>query len=503
MRDTAYILSARAGCTARWSGPTVCAGVADRQRGGVAVMLAVLLPVIIGFVGLSLELAQIYNRKVEMQAVADAIAISAAKKLNGTSEGLTSAVAAAREIAENGFLWTKLTHGYGNPIVFSEDAIRFGKSSDGSSEWLGFDAAKASPEGLAYVQVNTYALGLEYGKVNLMLMRVLKPEQSVQVGHVSVAGRRHLNATPLAICAMSKNPSAPIQARENSVGYSELTEYGFRRGVSYNLLKLNPASETPVNYLVDPISLPPKSYPSNFKIETVGQYVCTGTVELPRIIGDVNLQNDFPIEKLLNHLNSRFDLSKGACNPKSAPPDSNIRQYPYGTNNWMAKPKGQVAQIATSAGRAESIADLPPPNDQAPDLYGPLWAYARAVPWATYLQQKPEPARGFTPFPATAAAWKGLYSTGPGMNTYPSGSTGLLSPYFTQTTSPTVSPMGIQYRRVLHVPLLACPVSGSRGQVVAIGRFFMTIAADANGIYAEFAGVAPREEIAGPVELYQ
>jgi hypothetical protein len=39
--------------------------------------------------------------------------------------------------------------------------------------------------------------------------------------------------------------------------------------------------------------------------------------------------------------------------------------------------------------------------------------------------------------------------------------------------------------------------------VLAIGKFFMTVPADANGIYAEFAGATSQEEIAGPVELYQ
>ena len=483
--------------------PTRFPCVHSPQRGAIAIMVGVLLPVILGILGLSLETAQLYNRKVEMQSAADAIAISAARQLDGTPEGITNAFAAALDVVENGHPWTKIKYGYHRPMTFSEAAVRFGRSSDGSAGWLDAGAAKASPEGLAYVQVATDRLG-SYGTVDLLLMPVLSTLTSVEVGHTTIAGRRRLNATPLAICAMPTNPANPVHARDNGAGFSELTEYGFRRGVSYNLLNLNPNAETPANYLVDPISLPPKSYASNFAIANVGQYVCTGTVELPGLVGKtVNVQKDFPIGSLANHLNSRFDASKRDCSPSSAPPDSNIKPYTISTNSWMSKPMSQVAEPTPPGTPLRTIADLPPPNDQAPTHYGPLWVFARPVPWASAMQDKPEPLKGYTPFPATNATWKGLYSTGPSMNSYPSGTTGLLSPYFTQVTAPSVSPPGIQFRRVLNVPLLECPVSGSQGRVLAIGKFFMTVPADAKGIYAEFAGVAPREEFAGPVELYK
>jgi hypothetical protein len=306
---------------------------------------------------------------------------------------------------------------------------------------------------------------------------------------------------------MSSNPSNPIRARDNGSGFLELTEYGFRRGVSYNLLKLNPKESTPANYLVDPISLPPKSSASNFAISNVGQYVCTGTVELPGLVGKtLNLQKDFPIGSLVNHLNSRFGTSNGSCSSNAAPPDSNIKQYAFGSNTWMDKPKSQVAETAPpnpSDNRLQTVADLPPPNDQDPTHYGPLWIFARPVPWASDMPDKSEPLKGYTPFPANNTTWKALYSTGPVMKTYPAGTSGLLSPYFTQVTAPTSNPPGVQYRRVLNIPLLTCPTSGSPGSVVAIGKFFMTVPADAAGIYAEFAGIAARDEYVGPVELYQ
>jgi hypothetical protein len=496
MRDTLHGLRARASWTA--------IAMPRRRRGAIAIMLAIMLPVIIGFVGLALELGQLYNRKAEMQSLADAAAISAAKKLDGTTAGVNEALAAAHGSVEGGADWTMQRYAYRQPVTFDNAALKFGKSGDGSTGWVDADAAKAAPAGVSYVKVDTAALGAGYGTVNLFFMRILSSMTSMEVAHTAVAGRQRLNITPLGICAMHTDPANPIKERVNPGGYSELTEYGFRRGVSYNLLKLNPNGSTPVHYLVDPISLPPKGNATNFSTVNAGAYVCTGTVELPKVLGQtVNLRDGFPIATFYNHLNARFDASGGQCNASSAPPDANIRPYGFGSLSWMGKPDDQVAAPATSATRLETIADLAPPNPQLATSYGPLWVYARPVPWSAYTAGSAEPPQGYAPFAALKDVWDNMYKNGPVLNTYPGGPTGLSSPYFTQVTTPTTHPPGLKSWRVLNVPLLECPVVGGTATVLAIGRFFMTVRADASGIYAEFAGVAPREESAGQVELYQ
>lgn len=474
-----------------------------RQRGAIAVMTAVLLPVIIGFLALVIETARLYNRKAEMHALADAVALSAAKQLDGTQDGISNALLAAHDVIEGGYELTVPHYQYERSMAFSDNALKFGKSADGSTGWLDVDSAKASPAGIAYVKVDTNDINAEYGTVDVWFARILGSVHTTLVSHTAVAGKRRLNVLPFAICAMSKDPNNPIDVRQNPNGYSELREYGFRRGVSYNLMNLSPNTATPVNYLVDPLSLPPKT--GSFATGVVGQYVCTGTVELPKVIGEaINVQGGFPIGQLFNQLNSRFDASNGECNANSAPPDSNIRQYPFANVTWMTKPLVQVPDPASSTNRLETIADLAPPNNQTPTHYGPLWVFARAVPWSAYTPGQAEPAQGYTPYQATPTIWRWLYSTGPSV-TYPTDSkTGAQSPpYFTSTTAPTVHPPGMKFRRVLNVPLLSCPAVGSPGVVVAIGKFFMTKLADGNGIYAEFAGASSQEEMSGPVELYR
>lgn len=493
----------------------VHASASHRQRGAIGIMTALLLPVLLGFLALALELARLYNRKAELQAMAEGVAISAAGKLDGTSAGVNNAIAAAHGVVENGSKNKKKLHyEYQNTMTFSDAALKFAASSDGAGGWLDANSAKASPAGLAYVRVATTDLGTDYGNVGLLLIRALANVPAVHLSHIAVAGRQRIKLTPLAICEMSKDPANPFQERLNSDGNSELTEYGFRRGVSYNLMKLSPHTSDPVNYVVDPISLPPKS--GNYATNVVGPYVCTGTVELTRVIGkNLNMQSPFPLDKFVTHLNSRFNTfnpnTTKECNANAAPPDTNIKSFAVGSGNinWMNDPGTghQASDTATPiTNRLETVADVDPAKNTTPVAsYGPLWVFARAVPWTSYKAGLPEPPGGYTPFQATPDMWKSLYNPGPTLKTYPTGANNAqVSPYSSTQTAgaPSTNYPGVMYRRVLNIPLLRCPASGPAGEVVAIGRFFMTVPATATAIYAEFAGVTSQEEAAGPVELY-
>lgn len=472
-----------------------------KQHGAIGIMTAVLLPVILGFIGLALETARLYNRKAEMESLATAIALSAAKQLDGTANGVSNALSAAHAVVEGGNQDTLLHYQYQSTMVFSDGAMKFGKSSDGSTGWLNADLAKASPDGIAYVKVDTSDLASAYGEVDLWLAAWLTNTESIRISHTAVAGRRRLNIVPLAICAMSADPANPVDERKDKNAYSELREYGFRRGVSYNLMQLSPNTKTAANYVVDPVSLPPHG--GYFETDVVGPYVCTGTVELPKVIDQaLNLQSGFPIGQLYNHLNSRFDSATSPCSAVSAPPDSNIRPYPFGSIGWMTKPVVQVPDPAVSATRLETIADTTSSTDLSATHLGPLWVFARTVSWPDYTGQ-PEPPQGYKPFQATSTIWQSLYNSTGLTVTYPTAGGVQSPPYFSQVTKPSVHPPGLQYRRVLNIPLLSCPAVGTPGTVVAIGKFFMTVPADKDGIYAEFAGATRQERAGGPVELYQ
>ncbi len=91
-----------------------------RQQGAVALLFSILLIVILGFIGLAFDLGRLYNRKVELQLVADTAALAAARSLNGTAAGIDAALASAAAAA------TRNLFRYDTVLVeWRNDAIEF------------------------------------------------------------------------------------------------------------------------------------------------------------------------------------------------------------------------------------------------------------------------------------------------------------------------------------------------------------------------------------------
>jgi hypothetical protein len=280
----------------------------------------------------------------------------------------------------------------------------------------------------------------------------------------------------------------------------ELVEYGFRRGVGYDLMRLNPGGTSPANFVISPIG-------GNLDDETVGAFVCTGTMAAREIVGkNVTVATPFPLATLFDRFNSRFDIyPAGGCNPNSAPPDANIRAYDRavpGRVPWMTPTSGpQTAQTTTAGGKLWTVADPLPAAAPDAQSYGVLWSYAKAVPFSSYTAGSPEPATGYTPF--DTSAWSTLYDPGrPAASGYPT-----TTPYAATSGTNMLAPSaahkpGLRDRRVLNIPLLACPVGGGTATVLAVGKFFMTVPATATSLYAEFAGTVSPGTLGTDVELY-
>lgn len=468
-----------------------------RQRGAFAVMTALLILVILGFCGFAIDLGRMLNRKVEMQTAADTIALFAARELNGTAAGVTSATNAATQLSMGVF------YGYtASNVEWSNDAIRFSSTPYGDT-WL--DAATAAQPvnapNMFYVKVDTSQLASRHGNVELTLLRVLPSiSAAVHISGTAIAGRSSINVMPLAICAMSETPG---QARG-----TELVEYGFRRGISYDLMKLNPNGTVKgANYLINPLSLPGTTGGSvKGNLDIIRPFICTGKLAIPSLVGgNITVESDFPLDSVYEQLNSRFGSYAGTCTPATAPPDTNVKEFHFSSDFlWMKDTSTQQsAETATTATKLLTIADLPAadiPATTTPDKFGPLWVYAKAAKHSSYTAGVAEPSSGYTTFNATDTDWATLYT--PGSPKIKSGS-----------SFPTPSPYGYSptsnlsnKRRILNVPLLRCPVSTgtpATAEVLAIAKFFMTVKAKDKELYAEFTGVMPPTSFVGEVELYQ
>lgn len=475
---------------------------AQRQRcaqgGAVSIIVVAMLFVILGLCGMAIDLSMMLNRRVELQNLADATALAAAAELDGTPEGVARALANAATTAG------QLRIQYGLSIDWTDAAVHFANLPGRDAEWVAAEVARGAPDGRLYVRVDTGALGDATGLVSTVFMKVLSSSRGAVMQGIAVAGRTGIRVTPLAICANSKDAAAPRPVGSDK----ELIEFGFRRGVSYNLMKLNPNGTAAENFLVDPFTPPGATSAAAPATDVVGPYICTGTMSMPRVTGGaITVTRTFPLAAFAKHLNSRFDQTdETACSRFSAPPDANVKRYPYTAIPWMTTlPLGQAATTYSDGAKLQTVADpSPAPATNTAGAYGPLWSYAKAVRFSAYVQDAPEPAAGYATF--GSSDWSTLYDPGrPVANNYTA------VPYQATTGGNFLASTGIlrgsRNRRVLHIPLLACPIAAGAtapANVLGIGKFFMTVPviATANDLFAEFAGTVPDQALGATVGLF-
>jgi hypothetical protein len=460
-----------------------------------------------------------YNRKVELAGLAKAVALAAAQELNGTSTGMAAAQLKAQQTAE------RFTYQYGLSVTWDNAALKFSTSPARTGDWRA--AADISDASAYYfAKVDTTALSADIGTVRPFLMPIVSSSLStVLISDTAVAGRASINLAPVAICAMSE--AAATERTNPGLVDTELVEYGFRRGVNYDLMQLNPIATTPARFMVNPVSAPGMSS-SSFASSAMGPFACTGTMWIPHVKGGeihvTSLASTSPLDTVYAQLNSRLDdYTGGLCSPSSAPPDSNVKTYEYdktGTAGatWMSPATGsRAATSTTERGKLETVADIPAPGSTLPGLtagsYGPVWAYAKAVKFSSYTAGSPEPSTGYATYSTSTGDLAKLYRAGISAPGYPTASqstpynpVGVTNPATLATPNAARKDFITPLRRVLNIPLLSCGSVPSGSNVPAtvkgIGKFFMTVPATKDSLIAEFAGTVPEDSLTGPAELY-
>ncbi|CAN7664485.1 pilus assembly protein TadG-related protein [Pseudoduganella sp. LjRoot289] len=462
-----------------------------RQGGMLTYLFALMLPVVLCMAGMALDLALLCQRRVQLQNLADSAALAAARSLNGTAAGVNAAALQASTIAtEQKFAGVR--------AQWSSAALTFSDDSDRpQADWVSQAAAAAAPAQIRYAKVDTTQLPDERGTLSRTLSGVMG-EGPLLVAGRAVAGRSRLPVTPLAICAMG----AANAQRVNPGGQAEGVPYGFRYGVSYNLLDLNPALGAAVGeyFLVDPIQ-PAGAAQAAIQDQTadsvLAPYLCSGSVQLERVTGATLRLRRPPAFNLSQQLNSRFDdygTGAQACTPAGAPPDTNISQYAGAAATWMTPvPAGASAAAGTQGATLPRNTWADRVNAPANTAYGPLWSFGPAKqPGGASINRSQWPFL----YPVSAGgapAVSATYTT----HAYSYGS----GAYFQAPGHP-----GVAQRRILNIPLLQCPVAAgvlTQATVLAVARFFMVAKADGAGVSAEFAGVLNERGLQGVVELYQ
>lgn len=486
-----------------------------RQGGVFAIMYAIILLPMLAMVGLALDLSMMYARRHEMQSVADGAALAAARALDGSPAGIAAALASAQTIA------TQSQYRFLNPVAvgWADNALRFGASATGpwftSAEVNSIQAAT-----MFFARVDTDRLDAALGQVYVSFMQVtgIGPLQSARAH--AVAGRRDSAIAALAICALA--PQA-VGHRANSGGPAneEVLEFGFRRGVGYDLLNLNPNGDTAVSYVFNPAAI--HGSIANDLIDAVRPLVCTGTAPAPPIAANTLLavRSPFP-PALMAEMNARFSPypTTTVCTQYSAPPDANV----YDFRGWYTSPPAAQPPAATLLGSAASwpvlgikrvtVADMPSaPAGTTAASYGPLWSFARPLKYdlansvattATFSKTDWSKLYPVASGPVPGTTYAG--NLPPYLGAMPPGEAAAAGFKAVPKNSANVSIVGLPFRRVLNVPLLECPVTTpSSARVLGIGRFMMTTKAGTTpaAIHAEFGGATSYGALAASAVLYQ
>ncbi|HXU94364.1 MAG TPA: pilus assembly protein TadG-related protein [Gallionella sp.] len=506
------------------------ANLKKRQGGAVAVIVGIGLALIIGFLALVIDLGHLYLARTGQQNAADAAALSGAKELDGTSDGIDRAVEWAQKLTANGNDATVRRNRFLGNLGWEEVALPLGNIHFGAapytSDWKTVDQAKAQPGGLYFIKVDTEtgAMGTWFAGIwNLF---------SISTYGSAVAGRFVNNIAPIGLCALRHE-------REKWVGYDSggnqyLTEFGFTRGLSYDFLKINEAigGLAPGTELyLHPTATSESCDPSMTSASFAAPFLCTGKSNIAGTAGSVVYTNTgLAAGMSVAAMNTRFgqygppldsSLDSTAC-----PPDLNIREFvpgggAGGSDNWMSpvpqprsaylledwlagpsgassvqrtpllSPASSVVNAGTNAGGC---------NGDCTDNYGVLWSYS-------------QPARSTGSF--TRTDWPALYPLGPVSNP---AYTGTASPYqrglsgheSTYYLEPTPADSAAPDRRVLNVVLVDCdatPPSGGNCRplnVLGVGKFFLQRTATVSGwITGEFAGLLSESEMSPTIRLYR
>lgn len=482
-----------------------------KQRGAVAIIFGLALSTVFGFMGLSLDLAQTYDRKTELQNAADAAALAGAKRLAGTTAGIDAAVVDAKAIA------ALHKFKFQTAVGLTDSTIAFSASPDGV--WLDATAAKLSPSTIFFVKIDTRGSNTgtdaDYGKVNTNFMQVVSSTTSTNTFGRAVAGRYSLDVTPMGVCALRPDQREALPHKD--LTDAELMEFGYRRGIAYNIIEVNPLGATADKYLINPVDIPTSANdngctPSNNNTTEMRPFLCSGTSNIITSLPGYVFANTGMQATLNTDFNSRFQTAV-SC---TVPPDANIQEYQAKSTNpgkprkWMTSPLDEDIDQAVklNAGVPFYITATPPPLTAAstPDAtnaddWGVLWSYSRAVKFASPNA------------PYATTDWPKLYptspvSTPPIPSTKPAYPASPPSPYSQTSGEFYSSGSGARDRRVLNLAIIDCNSYKKNGKcstlkVLGVGRFFMPVKADVpKSLNAEFAGLVSEAELTAEIKLY-
>jgi len=278
-----------------------------RQRGAVAIIVGLSLAVLIGFVGLALDLGKLFIAKTELQNSADACALAASRELTGTN-ATQLAIAEAAGITtgtRNRVLFQ------GEPVVVATDSsVTFSPALDGSYQ------AKSSLTGSELLMKYARCTVNRAGIVN-WFVQVLNVIPGVAIGNQTVGATAVATlapaqtncAIPVSVCQaalIGKPVGTWLESAIGPPGGGGLT--GNFKWIDFT---------------------PPAGGASELGATLTGSGTCT----IPSVGAEVGQPGN--VASVADDWNSRFGMYFGATKPGEAVPD--FTGYAYTEINWPSK----------------------------------------------------------------------------------------------------------------------------------------------------------------------
>lgn len=298
-----------------------------RQGGAVAVTTALMLVVLVGFLGVVVDLGRMYVVKTELFNAADACALAAAQELNGNPGALT--------LAENAGIAAGTRNGanfQSTPVTITAADISFSTTLSPNSNYL--TQADGAPQDSRYAMCT-----LKYPGLQMTLTAIVGFGSQVDVGAqavATVAPAQTSCAIPLGLCSQGAAPS-----------------YGFVPGQWINgRFDAGGGSTGSFNWID---FTPPAGGQSELAGLLTGPGLCNTSVGTP--VGQTGVLGNAAARAW----NSRFGLyQSGEGNPQlaTAPPD--LTGYSY-----TATPEGQAAWPSQSNALSDFLSPRRSPNNDA------------------------------------------------------------------------------------------------------------------------------------------
>lgn len=285
-----------------------------KQTGAVAVIVALSLVGLIGFVGLALDLGKLFVAKTELQNSADACALAAARELTGANDKQL-------ELAEAAGIATGERHDVyfqGEQIKIS--SVTFSEALAGSYS-PAFTGTEAIKKRYARCEASKSGIGNWFIQVLNLLPGVAIGDQTVAAAAVATLAPSQITscAIPVGICSSDVPPSTPVGTwLESVIGPPS----GGKPKETVNLTG---------NFMW--VDFTPED--GGGAAELAGQLTGPGVCNLPALgtkVGEAGVKSS-----LANDWNSRFAIYQGDVKQGSSVPDYSGYAYTDNAKSWPSK----------------------------------------------------------------------------------------------------------------------------------------------------------------------